>query len=278
MTLRVGSMAREAWMKEGTPCSSQSWLQLLPQFARPRSRVSGNTYNIRWYKMIHLAGRRSLSPLGRQNWHTVWAVNSSREITATWEQQTIWKVPQVWRELEEQAWPLLHGRDLPGDHETMAVGIPFRQELFWVPVLGCGVCVLTWSLIRQKKGLFRSLGRLSRSKLMQLFTSPRGRAMGHRGFRLVLDSVSLCFPLSPISFCVPTIKTVCTSHITSCFSYGCRQWESSPELTTRQQNSPGQERILSTPVRMPQQGATGWPAWIDDGTCRRPWATDHSMS
>lgn len=69
MTLRVGNMAREAWMKEGTPCSSQSWLQLLPQFAHPCSRVSGNTYNIRWYKMIHLAGSRNLIPLRRQNWH-----------------------------------------------------------------------------------------------------------------------------------------------------------------------------------------------------------------
>lgn len=31
----------------------------------------------------------------------------------------VWKVPEVWRELEEQAWPLHQGRDSPGEHETV---------------------------------------------------------------------------------------------------------------------------------------------------------------
>lgn len=71
------------------------------------------------------------------------------------------------------------------------VGIHFHQQL---PVLGHGFCVQTW-------GLSRSLGR-SEQKLVQLFTSPRGRAEGHSdwthsGFHLVLYFVSLHFPLNP---------------------------------------------------------------------------------
>lgn len=48
-------------------------------------------------------------------------------------------------------------------------------------------------------------------------TSPQGRAVGHSDFHLVWYSVNLCFLLNPTSFCIPTIKTIYNSGMTSRF-------------------------------------------------------------
>lgn len=68
-----------------------------------------------------------------------------------------------------------------------------------------GSCSLSWEVGAE-------------ASLRSCSTSPRGRAAGHSDFHLVRYSVSLCFLLNPIFFCIPIIKTICNSYMTSRFS------------------------------------------------------------
>lgn len=96
------------------------------------------------------------------------------------------------------------------------VGTPFCHSFLGTSLREWLLCAGVISYKGEEGSCSLSWGVGAEASLCSCSTSPQSRGLGD--FHLVRYSACLCFLLNPIFFCIPIIKAICNSCMTSRFS------------------------------------------------------------